>query len=198
MKPTVLLPFRRKARWGFFSPCKIRRLRPGLNPRTWGPKASALTPRPPKPHRWYFQTQSYITLTLINSVSHYILVSFQSWCRAPWIWRDAGTCSSDIRIFVHIKVALCWSQWPRGLRRGSAAARLLRFWVRIPPGCMDVCLLSGRGLCDELITRQEESYRVCCVWMWSRNPVNQKAVATGGSGAKNRNKVALWLSGLIG
>ena len=24
-------------------------------------------------------------------------------------------------------------QWPRGLRRGSAAARLLRMWVRIPP-----------------------------------------------------------------
>ena len=32
---------------------------------------------------------------------------------------------------------------------------------------MDVCLLcsvlSGRGLCDELITRPEESYRLCCV-----------------------------------
>jgi len=23
--------------------------------------------------------------------------------------------------------------------------------------------LSGRGLCDELITRTEESYRLCCV-----------------------------------
>jgi len=35
----------------------------------------------------------------------------------------------------------CRSQWPRGLRRGSAAARLLRLWVRIPPGGMDICLL---------------------------------------------------------
>jgi hypothetical protein len=26
------------------------------------------------------------------------------------------------------------SQWPRGLRRRSAAARLLRLWVRISPG----------------------------------------------------------------
>ena len=26
-----------------------------------------------------------------------------------------------------------------------------------------VCVLSGRGLCDELITRPEESYRLCCV-----------------------------------
>ena len=29
----------------------------------------------------------------------------------------------------------------RGLRRRSTAARLLRLWVRIPPGGMDVCLL---------------------------------------------------------
>jgi hypothetical protein len=32
-----------------FSPWKIRRLRPGLNPQTWVPKVSALTPKPPKP-----------------------------------------------------------------------------------------------------------------------------------------------------
>jgi hypothetical protein len=32
-----------------FLPLKIRRLRPGLNPRTWVPEASTLTPRPPKP-----------------------------------------------------------------------------------------------------------------------------------------------------
>jgi hypothetical protein len=35
---------------------------------------------------------------------------------------------------------------------------------------MDVCLfeccvLSGTGLCDALITRPEESYRLCCVVM---------------------------------
>ena len=27
----------------------------------------------------------------------------------------------------------------------------------------ECCVLSGRGLCDELITRQEESYRLWCV-----------------------------------
>ena len=38
-----------------------------------------------------------------------------------------------------------------------------------PPEGMDVCLfrvvvvLLGRGLCDELITRPEESYRLRCV-----------------------------------
>ena len=48
------------------------------------------------------------------------------------------------------------------------AAHLLRSWVRIPPGawifvCCDCPVLSGRGLCDELITGPEESYRLCCV-----------------------------------
>jgi len=60
------------------------------------------------------------------------------------------------------------SQWPCGLRRRSAAARLLRLWVQIPPGvwmfvCCECCVLSGRGVCDELITRPEESYRLWCV-----------------------------------
>jgi hypothetical protein len=53
---------------------------------------------------------------------------------------------------------------PRGLRRSSAPARLLRLWVRITPGawmsvCCECCVLSGKGLCDGLITRPEESYR---------------------------------------
>ena len=29
--------------------------------------------------------------------------------------------------------------------------------------CCECCVLSGRGLCDELITRSEESYRLWCV-----------------------------------
>jgi hypothetical protein len=31
----------------------------------------------------------------------------------------------------------------------------------------DCCVLSGRGLCDGLITRPEESYWLWCVWVWS-------------------------------
>ena len=42
MGQTALLPLRRKACWGFFSSLKIRRFRPGLNPRTWVLKASTL------------------------------------------------------------------------------------------------------------------------------------------------------------
>ena len=59
----------------------------------------------------------------------------------------------------------CRSQWPRGLWRWSSSARLLRSWVRIPPRawmfvCYECCVLSVRGLCDGMITRPEESYRL--------------------------------------
>jgi hypothetical protein len=43
MGPTALLPFRRKACLRIFPLLKIRRLRPGLNPRPWVPEASRLT-----------------------------------------------------------------------------------------------------------------------------------------------------------
>jgi hypothetical protein len=71
----------------------------------------------------------------------------------------------SLRIW-QIESVNCRSQWPHGLRRRSAAARLLRSWVQIPPGtwmfvCCEWCVLSGRGLCDKLIARPEESY-----WLW--------------------------------
>jgi hypothetical protein len=48
-----------------------------------------------------------------------------------------------------ISIQHCRSQWPRCLRRRSAAARLLSLWVRIPPGawmsvCDKCCVLSGK------------------------------------------------------
>ena len=73
------------------------------------------------------------------------------------------------------------SHWPHGLRRRSVAARLPRSWIWIPPGawmfiCSECCELSGRGLCDGLIARPEESYRQWCVvacdleTLWMRRP----------------------------
>jgi hypothetical protein len=75
----------------------------------------------------------------------------------------------------------CRSRWPRCLRRRSAAVRLLRLWVRIPPEGMDVCLLwelcvvryrslrradhSSRGVLPTVVR--------CCVW--SRNLVGTVA-----------------------
>ena len=58
------------------------------------------------------------------------------------------------------------SHRPRSLRRTSAAVRLLRLWVRIPPKAwmfVATIVLSGSYLCYEPITRPEESYRLWCV-----------------------------------
>jgi hypothetical protein len=60
-------------------------------------------------------------------------------------------------------------RWPRDLRYGSAAARLLGSGVRIPP--RHVCLSFVSVVCCQAvvfaITRPEESYWVLCVWSWA-------------------------------
>jgi hypothetical protein len=97
---------------------------------------------------------------------------------------------------------VCRAQWPRGLRGRSAAARLLRSWVRIPPVawlfvCCDCCVLSCRGLCDELITRPEESYRLFCVVVCDlENLNNEEAMTRVGSQLHRKTKekcLYLWI-----
>jgi len=73
-----------------------------------------------------------------------------------------------IRYKMFLIVLYSRSQWPGGLRCRSEPARLLRLWVRIPLGacvfvCCEYCVLSSRGLCDELITRPEDFYLLSCV-----------------------------------
>ena len=87
------------------------------------------------------------------------------------------------------------SQWPRGLRRRSAADRLLRSWVRIPPGawmlvCCEYCVLSGRRLCDELIIRPGESYRLWRVVVCDQETSNMRRPwpAFGRSATENKTK----------
>jgi len=58
----------------------------------------------------------------------------------------------------------------RCLRCLSANSHLLILQFRIPPEarmsvCCECCVLPCRGLCDELITRTEESYRLWCVFV---------------------------------
>ena len=101
------------------------------------------------------------------------LICIQACLYAYWQWIHTTIkrgphsiyCALSINPFKPSSHYVCRSQWPRGLRRRSSAARLLRFWVRNPPGswifvCCVCCVLSGRGLCDGLITRSEESYRL--------------------------------------
>jgi hypothetical protein len=42
------------------------------------------------------------------------------------------------------------------------------------------CVLSGRGLCDELITRPEESYQLWRVVVWLRNLADEEGKACAG------------------
>jgi hypothetical protein len=121
------------------------------------------------PRRW----QSYVSVCYpVWSGYHWKYVAgFVIMCKLS-CWKWVGHHYLYILLMnVHIVnecTYYCWSQWPRGLRRGSAAARLLGLWVRIPQQawmsvCCECCVLSGRGLCDGLITRPEESYRAWCV-----------------------------------
>jgi hypothetical protein len=92
------------------------------------------------------------------------------------------------------------SQWPRGLRRRSVASRLLRSWVRIPPRawmfvCCECCVLSGWGICDELITRPEESYRLWCVVVCDlENLKTEEAMTRVGSQRHKKSIKITWLN----
>ena len=48
-----------------FTPVKIQRLRPGLNPQTWVPEASVLTTRPPEPSIAVVHTVLYFGIWLL-------------------------------------------------------------------------------------------------------------------------------------
>jgi len=124
-------------------------------------------------------------------------------CLQPTMWEVSimmALTSKFVDITLFFFFFFCWSQWPRGLRRRSAAALLLRLWVRIPQGawmfvCCQCCVLLGRSFCDKLITRPEESYRLWCVVVcdletsWMRRPW-----LTGGCRVKNKqtNCVFFW------
>jgi len=53
-------------------------------------------------------------------------------------------------------------------------------------------VLSGRGLCDKLITRPEEPYRLWCVGVCDlESSVMRRSWPTGGCHAKNKQKILL-------
>jgi len=106
----------------------------------------------------------------------------------PVLTYETNYCSSTF----------CRSQWPRGLKRRSAAACLMRLWVRNLPGawmsvCCECCVLSGRGLCDKLLTRPQGYYRLWCIVVcdlltsWMRRPWS-----SGECCAKRKKKVVLF------
>jgi hypothetical protein len=97
-------------------------------------------------------TSSYNSTQLI----HYTNVNAQTYL---------SSLSMLTKQIQEVYISFSRSQWLRCLGHRSSAACLLRLWVRIPLGswmsvCCECCVLSGRGLCDRLITHPEESYRL--------------------------------------
>ena len=91
------------------------------------------------------------------------------------------------QLFTNGKGAIGRSQWPRGLRRRSATARIPSgAWMLV---CCECCMLSGRGLCDELITLPEKSHRLWCVVVCDlENLKNEEAMTRVGSQRHSKRK----------
>jgi hypothetical protein len=143
----------------------------------WAP--AALTPgkEPPEPVWTFWTTQKYIFLAVIRNPDRPAL----SLLTIPITSHSLSACNisntRNINTNIHIDNGLL-----------TRTFLLLRMWVRIPTEawifvCCECCVLSGRGLCDGLITRPEESYR-----LWSVVVCDQETSKT----RKLRPATGLW------
>jgi hypothetical protein len=63
--------------------------------------------------------------------------------------------------------------------------------------CCERCVLSGRGLCDELITRPEKSYRLWCVVACElENLKNEEAMTRVGSQRHSKKNYMIYLTAI--
>jgi hypothetical protein len=131
-----------------------------------------------KTARWEIVAKRSITIPAsVNLSQTQQMVCGISCCYAT-CWHVGELLQFDHKNFLLIRISqgcilpynkcVCRSQISRVQRRGTVAVSLLGLRARIPPATWTSVLsfvLSGRGLCEELITRPE-SYRVSCVWVW--------------------------------
>ena len=90
-------------------------------------------------------------------------VTVRLWTR---IWDGPGSISACLLFNWKVEILVVF-MGVADPRDSTKAARLLGLRVRFPPGAWifvscECCVLSGRGLCDGLIARTEESCRVLC------------------------------------
>jgi hypothetical protein len=116
-----------------------------------------------------------ILLTFFIMCTHYYINNDENGieCEAGNTEQDSnwkklnGLCVHKVARYTKVHIYLLTYLLTYLLQRPQVA-HLLRSWVRILPGawifvCCECRMLSGRGLCDKLITSPEESYRLCCV-----------------------------------
>jgi hypothetical protein len=144
--------------------------------------------------KWFFRVVNSLSLYIVRRCS--VLTCFAN--VSHWRWRDHGPGCFQLLWDdwkTHRFVAVNWVvPVPVAARskHRSAAAGLLGMWVRIPSKvwmsvCCECCVLSGRGLCDELITRPEESYPLWCVVVCDLETSRMRRPwPTGGCCAKNK------------
>jgi hypothetical protein len=103
---------------------------------------------PPMLFNWRLTNKStqYVTDRLPSRNSSQVKTTFSNylcnWISNSTYCRSSSYFLSLLRFSIFISNSLFrWSQWPRGLRRESAAAPVLELRVRIPSGGIDVCLL---------------------------------------------------------
>jgi hypothetical protein len=120
----------------------------------------------------YVPTFTYLT-------GYHILCTFYLLHPVAVFMKSYGTCCESCNIFHQEFGQGCFglfthwnassrSQWPRGLRRRSAAERLLGSWVRIPPGawmffCCEclLCQVEISALGWSLVQRSPTDCGVC-------------------------------------
>jgi hypothetical protein len=92
MGPSALLPFRRKAWWGFFSPWKNPTASAVFEPANLGTRGQHATSRPPKPlPSWRGRGISYFSVTKLHfSTSHLSTARFMSMKQT---WKCLSTSS---------------------------------------------------------------------------------------------------------
>ena len=113
----------------------------------------------------------FLNVSLTINLSHSVLWLYYTRLLQIFRWQRATSDFLEVRMLSSLD-----------LRRWSAAAGLPGLRVRIPPQTLmsvscECCVLSGRGFCEGPIPRPEKSYRLWCVWVWSWNLDNEKALA---------------------
>ena len=92
-----------------------------------------------------------------------------------------------------IKIWGCRYQWPRGLRRGSAAVRLLGLWVQIPPGAWvsifsECCVLTEVSASDWLFIQRSPTECGVSNWVCSWMLDNDASLAHWGLSRPGKNR----------
>ena len=115
-----------------------------------------------------------------------------------YLTRRLDTVGQPGALYKAVYSRICRSQWPRGLNRGSVAARLLGLWVRIPLAAwMSVsfvcCILWGRETYASVLSLVQKSPTECGVPECDREaPIMRRSCPTSAQYVLKRNVVMNW------